>query len=423
MLTLSRILYIVLFHLISPILLIIRFIESNRTPELKGRWKECFGFYQLPALQNSIWIHAVSVGEVEAIKPLVEKLLKQSPHTPILITTSTKTGSSRVNSLFSHHVAHVFLPYDLPFVVKHFFQHFQPKIAIIMETEIWPILFSNCTHYHTKLIIINARLSDKSVQNYLKIKPFIQDTLSHVTQLLAQTTEDSLRYQSLGLAPKKTKVMGNIKLDMIIPSKLKADGINLKQSLFKNRLVWVIGSTHPGEDEIFISLYQQLKQNFPALLLVLAPRHPERFARVKTLCENEQLDIISRSQKIVCIPETDVFLLDSIGELKLMYATADCSFVAGSLVPIGGHNILEPALLDSPVLFGPYMANSRQLVKQMLAAEACIQCASKADILEKFTQLMSNEHKHTQIIHNAQQFITCNRGAIDRVLLAINNQK
>jgi len=422
MLTLSRILYIVLFHLISPILLIVRFIESNRTPELKGRWKECFGFYKTAKRKNTTWIHAVSVGEVEAVSPLVEKLLQLNPNTPILITTSTKTGSARVRFLFKERVNHVFLPYDLPIIVNRFFAHFRPKLAIIMETEIWPVLFSNCTKNETSLFIINARLSDKSVRNYLKIKPFIQHTLSHVTQLLAQTTEDSSRYQLLGLAPEKIKVTGNIKLNMIIPSKLKADGINLKQSLFKNRLVWVIGSTHLGEDEIFIFLYQQLKQNFPALLLVLAPRHPERFIPVKALCKKAQLHLVCRSQNLPCTPETDIFLLDSIGELKLMYAASDCSFVAGSLVPIGGHNILEPALLNTPVLFGPYMANSRQLVKQMLAAKACIQCQSEADVLENFTQLMRDQHKRIQIIHNAQHFITSNRGAIDKTLQSITER-
>ncbi len=420
MATLLQLLYLTLAACLSPLVLIYHYKISRNYPEMKGRWLEFFGFYSSPALSDVIFIHAASVGEVEAITPLVQKLLKNHPTTPILITTATNNGAIQVKKLFHHSVHHVFLPYDIPFAVNRFFAHFQPKIALIAETEIWPTLFNTCSKNNIPLLLVNARLSEKSLQRYLKIKAFVKTVLAQLDLLLAQTHADALRYQALGLDKKKLSIVGNSKLDMPIPAQLQATGLHLKNELFTDRLVWIIGSTHHPEDEIFIRLYQQLKRDFPTLLLILAPRHEKRFTQVKHLCSENHLNVTSRSSHQTCTPKTDVFLLDSIGELKLFYAAADCSFVAGSMIPVGGHNILEPALLNIPVMCGPYMANSQQTVAQMLAAKACIQCSTEQDIYEQFTLLMTDKDAQERLTHNATRFIQDNRGSVDKIIKAMN---
>jgi len=420
MATLLQLFYLTLAYLLSPIVLIYRYRSCQNYPVMKERWLEFFGFYSSPSLSNVIFIHAASVGELEAITPLVHKLLKNYPTTPLLITTATNNGAIQVKKLFNDSVYHVFLPYDIPFAVHRFFAHFQPKIAIIVETEIWPTLFNSCSKNNIPLLLVNARLSEKSLQRYLKIKPLVGAVLAKIDLLLAQTHVDALRYQTLGMDKNKLSVSGNSKLDMPIPMQLQAEGLRLKKELFANKLVWIIGSTHTHEDEIFIRLYQQLKLNFPSLLLILAPRHEKRFAPIKNLCSDRQLKLISRSSHQPCTLETDVFLLDSIGELKLFYAAADCSFIAGSMTPVGGHNILEPALLNIPVMFGPYMANSQQIVAQMLAAKACIQCKTEQDIYQQFTLLMTDVIAKKTLINNAAHFIQDNRGVVDKMVAAID---
>jgi len=420
MATLLQLLYLTLTYCLSPLVLIYHYKVSQNYPEMKERWSEFFGFYPSPTLSDVIFIHAASVGELEAVTPLIQKLLKNYPTTPILITTATNNGAIQVKKLFNNSVYHVFLPYDIPFAVNRFFAHFQPKIAIIVETEIWPTLFNTCAKNNIPLLLVNARLSEKSLHNYLKIKSFVGAVLAKVDLLLAQTHTDALRYQALGLDKNKLSILGNNKLDMPIPVQLQAEGLQLKNKLFTDRLVWIIGSTHTHEDDIFIRLYQQLKIHFPTLLLILAPRHEKRFIRVRKLCLASQLTVRSRSSHQPCALETDIFLLDSIGELKLFYAAADCSFVAGSMTPVGGHNILEPALLNIPVMFGPYMANSQQTVAQMLAAKACIQCKTEKDIYEQFTLLMTDAVIKETLINNATRFIQDNRGTVDKTVKAID---
>ncbi len=412
-------LYITLFYLLLPLLLIFRYIKGRQWQSFNTRYLESLGFYAKKHHQHVIWVHAVSVGEVEAAHVLIEHLRNHYPY-KVLVTTGTEPGYNRVRALQGDKVEHVYLPYDTPDAVERFIAHFQPRIGIIMETEIWPVLFAKCNKHAIPLFIVNARLSEKSMRGYCKIKGFLQRRFAGVTGVVVQTEVDARRYQEIGVLSDKIRVSGNIKLDMPIAKSMRAQATQVKQTLFPDRQVFVIGSTHEGEEEIFLQAYQQLKQQFPALILVLAPRQPKRAAEIKKLCLQFNLQLIARTEGIACTPSTDVYLVDTLGELKQMYAIADYSFVAGSMVPIGGHNIFEPILLGVPVMFGPYMKNMQLLSQQLLAAQGAIQCHDTDAIVTAITQLITDAPAREQLINNARAFVAQNKGALEKTMLLID---
>jgi len=336
--------YITLFYLLLPFWGVFHYARGLKKKDYHVRWKEFFGFYTKNHTQQVIWLHAASVGEVEAANVLINYFRDNTPY-KILVTTSTEPGYQRVRTLQGNRVEHVYLPVDTPTAIARFLSHFQPKLAVIMETEIWPVLFSKCADNSIPLFIVNARLSEKSAKGYRKLKFFLQKVLTNISAVVVQTEDDAHRYQDIGVDAEKICIAGNIKLDMAIPESTKGQAIQIKQKLFSERLIFVVGSTHQGEEALFLNVYQHLKQQFPALLLIVVPRQPRRAGEIVSLCLAEQLNVVRRTENKPCITSTDIFLVDTIGELKQMYALADCSFVAGSMVPIGGHNIFEPILL------------------------------------------------------------------------------
>lgn len=407
--------YTWLFALAIPFILLRLAWRGYKAPAYWQRWNERFGFYRINSTQNVIWLHTVSVGEVEAATPLIKILAKHYPQNKILLTTTTPTGSARVTANFSDAVEHVYLPYDLPSIIGRFIKHFKPAIAIILETEIWPNLYRGCMLNNIPLTLVNARLSDKSMAGYRLLPSLIKQTLTGVHKIAAQTDADRARFIALGVKTAKVQTTGNIKFDLDIPRTILQQGQMLRQMIFCDRLVWIIASTHQGEEEIFLKLYTHLKKQFPALLLVLVPRHPERFTTIKNLCNQHRLKTILRSSNMPCHNDTDVYIGDTMGELKLLYVAADISFVGGSMVPIGGHNVLEPAALGVPVMFGSFMENFKSIANGLLAQDAAVQCHNKEEIIQTFCQLATDKQRLQQLVERGKKFVLQNQGALQRV--------
>ncbi|MGR9088060.1 MAG: lipid IV(A) 3-deoxy-D-manno-octulosonic acid transferase [Gammaproteobacteria bacterium] len=412
-----RIIYSALFYLAIPFILLRLLWRGIKAPDYLRRWSERFGFYPdgVQADRGVFWFHAVSLGEVEALFPLLRRILQQLPGAPVLITTMTPTGSARVKAVMKDTVAHVYLPYDIPFAVKRFMNRFQPRMAVIMETEIWPNLYAFCGKNQIPLYVINARLSERSVRGYNKISALIRPALSEVKLIAAQTRDDAGRFMAIGAAKEIVKTLGNMKFDLEIPEAMIESGLNIKRHLFNDRFVWLIASTHKEEEAIFIDLYKKIKAKIPELLLVLVPRHPERFGEVRVLCEQHRLNVVSRTTGLACGVDTDVYLADTMGELKTLYAASDVAFVGGSMVPVGGHNILEAAAVGVPVMFGPHMANFKEIADAVLQQEAAVQCLNKNEIAESLLKLYAEPSLRSALAEKCRCFVRSNQGAISRI--------
>ena len=379
------------------------------------RWLERFGFYKYTYTQNVIWFHAVSVGEAEALFRLLRLIQQRHSDAKLLITTTTPTGSSRVTSVMGETVSHVYLPYDLPDAINRFIITFKPVVAVIMETEIWPNLYVACGQNSMPLYVINARLSEKSARGYQKIPTLVNSALAQVNGVFTQSHEDAQRFITIGAKKAIVTSVGNIKFDVEVPEAIILEGAYLKRTLFANRFVWIIASTHKDEEAIFLALYKQIKLKIPELLLLIVPRHPERFSDVQQLCSQQQLDVVLRTSAEPMLESTDVYLADTMGELKLLYAAADVAFVGGSVVPVGGHNILEALVVGVPVMFGPYMGNFKEISRRVLEQQAAMQCAVPDEVIETLLRLYQQKDLRLALVERGKQFIQQNQGAINRL--------
>jgi 3-deoxy-D-manno-octulosonic-acid transferase len=410
-----RAFYSCLFYLLIPFILIRLIWRSIRAPSYRYRWGERFGFYKKNFPQNVIWFHAVSVGEAEALFSLAKKIQREYPDVTLLITTTTPTGSARVKAIMQDSVEHVYLPYDIPDAVNRFMRCFKPRMAVIMETEIWPNLFACCAKNQIPLYIINARLSNKSARGYQKIPALISPALACVKLIAAQTQDDASRFVAIGAKAENVKALGNIKFDVEVSNELIRQGVQLKADLFSGRFVWLIASTHKDEEAIFVKIYKEIKRQLPELLLVIVPRHPERFGEVKKLCEQNQLAVVMRTSGGICRQFDDVYLVDTMGELKMVYAAADIAFVGGSMVPVGGHNLLEAAAVGTPVLFGPYMANFKEIAEGVLRQDAAIQCQDESEIIKAVNAMYLDLACRQSMAERGKEFVRQNQGAITRI--------
>ena len=415
-----RSLYSFLFYSAIPLIISRLWWRSLKNPAYRQRIFERFGFYQKNYKQNVIWFHAVSVGESEALFPLIWLIQSRQPQLPILITTTTPTGSARVQSVLGDSVQHVYLPYDLPGVVARFLRTFKPKMVVIVETEIWANLFHACEKNHIPLYLINARLSEKSVRGYQKIPSLVLPTLNAITKIATQTEIDENRFIEIGAKSENVENLGNIKFDITIEKEIFQQAQILKTQFFAKRFIFLAASTHEGEEVLLLEVYKNLKKYIPELLLAIAPRHPERFATVENLAKNANLKIVTRTSEKICENETDVFLIDTLGELKLFYAVSDIAFVGGSFVPVGGHNVLEPAAVGVPILFGLEMKNFALIAEKILSAQAAIQCKNVSELENKIIELYNQPASRKNLILNAQNFVVQNQGATERIYKLLN---
>jgi 3-deoxy-D-manno-octulosonic-acid transferase len=374
-----------------------------------------FGF---PELEQSIWIHAVSVGEVQAAVPLVRALAERYPDRELLVTTVTPTGAERVRASFGDTVHHAYLPFEFPHAVNSFFRRTRPEAALIMETEIWPNLYRGCGIRDIPLILVSARISPRSVPGYRKLLPLIRETLSHGIIIASQSRNDADRFLALGANPERTCVMGNIKFDFEPDPEMAARGRVERRKLFGDRPVWIAASTHDGEEELVLDVHEMLRARHDNVLLVLVPRHPERFSAVRDLVRRRGLTVVSRTDGVPA-GDADVFLCDTMGEVPLFYAASDVAFVAGSLVPIGGHNLLEPAALGVPVVTGPYNFNAQDIADLLIQMGGCRRVEGPRELAEVVSELLADPDEARRLGETGQQVIEDNRGALERLLVLL----
>lgn len=410
-----RFLYSVLFYALLPLVLLRLLWRGIKAPAYWSRWNERFAYYSTTHYSSDVlWFHAVSVGEAEALFPLIQLIQQQNPTVKLLVTTTTPTGSARVKAVLQNSVDHVYLPYDVPSIIKRFMTRFKPVVAVIMETEIWPNMFFYCKKHNIPLYIVNARLSERSTRRYQKLALLMKPVLAQA-HILSQSQQDTERFIAIGANPAQVQTVGNLKFDVDIPQQTIEYGQLLKKTIFKQRFVWLIASTHPGEEELFLNLYPGLKANMPDLLLLLVPRHPERFLEVKKLAEQHQLQTVMRTSNLEISQHTDIYVLDTIGELKMFYAVADVAFVAGSMVPVGGHNILEAAAVGIPIMFGPFMTNFTAIAEAALNAKAAVQCQNKNQLIETISILYNQPSSRSTLAANGKAFVNNNKGIKQKI--------
>lgn len=411
-----RIFYSLLLYCLMPLVLLYLAVRGRKEPAYRQRWRERFGFCSLALQAQPLWLHAASVGEVQAAVPLVRALRQRYPEIPVLITTTTPTGSLRVQELFGEDVQHCYLPFDLPGSVRRFLRRVRPRLAVVMETELWPNLFHGLRSRQVPLVIANARLSPGSLGSYQRMRRLSRGTLACVDAVAAQSVADAERYALLGATEQQLVVTGNIKFDLRLPATLEEAGAALRAELGgAARPVWIAASTHQGEDEQVLAAHRQLLARWPELLLILVPRHPERFERVAELCAAQDFSYARRSQGEVA-GAVQLYLGDTMGELMQMYAASDVAFVGGSLVPVGGHNLLEPAALGLAPLSGPELFNFAEISALLTAADALSIVKNSAELAERVEALLADAAMRQAAGERARQVVEANRGVLERTL-------
>lgn len=415
---LSRRLYTFLHYLALPAIMVRLLWRSRYTVAYRQRWSERFGYIKrVTETDASIWIHAVSLGEANAAIPLIKELIVRYPQYTIVVTTTTPTGSSQIVRHLKNEVMHVYAPYDVPWMVNRFLRRSRTKLCIIMETEIWPNILHSCRYHNIPIFLANARLSERSKLRYQLILNLTKAMLRSYSMVSAQGLLDGERLLSIGLDPKRLMISGNIKFDIKIPVNINQKGRELrKEWKVEDRPVFIAASTHEGEEEIIIDAFKQIQKQLPNVLLVLVPRHPDRFPKVEKLCKNNGLSVVLRSLNQIPAEGTDMILGDTIGELLLLYAASDIAFVGGSLVPIGGHNLIEPAAIGMPVLTGPQLHNFTE-ISRLLQNSGTAQIVHDArSIASAVNALFSATELRAKMGTRAREVISANSGALEKHL-------
>ncbi len=413
-----RYLYSFLFYLALPFIFLRLIWRSRRAPLYRKRLGERLGFYPWQ-LENCIWVHAVSMGETIAAVPLIKSLQLQYPQSPVLVTNMTVTGSERVKAILGDTVYNAYIPYDVPDAIARFFQQIKPRILIVMETELWPNLFLACQQRHIPIVIANARLSEKSAKGYQVISSLTKKLLGMVTKILVQNETDAERFIALGALQEQVYVTGSLKFDLQLPIDMTEKSETLRKKLGEQRLIWIAASTHPGEDEIILAAHHAIRKKFSNALLILVPRHPERFDSVAALVRENNFIVARRSDNALCDNNTAVYLGDTMGEMMLMYSVCDVAFVAGSFATIGGHNVIEPAVLHKPVITGTHVFNFAEVTDLLLAAKGMVKVNHADELAETVSRFFSDPEYRQKTGENAWQVVEKNRGALHRQLESI----
>jgi 3-deoxy-D-manno-octulosonic-acid transferase len=416
-----RFLYLLAVYLAAPVVSALLLWRGLRDRSYWRNFGERFGFgARLPP--DGVWLHAVSVGEVQACAALVSALSRRHPALPLTVTTFTPTGSARARALFGNLAQVRYVPYDLPGAVRRFFRRVQPRLAVIFETELWPNLYRECDRRRVPLVLASARISARSVSRYQRLGTLFRETLARTALVAAQGAGDAERFRSLGADPANTHVTGNIKFDFELPEGLAARGAGLRAQYAPDRPLWVAGSTHGGlEEQAVLEAQQRVREVHPGALLVLAPRHPPRFDEVAGALRVAGIHFVRRSASAgdgadaACA----VLLLDSLGELLDFYAAADVSFVGGSLVPRGGHNLLEPAALGVPILVGPDNSNGEEIARLLIARCAAEVVHDAAELGTRVTALLGDSAARERMGTAGRASVDSNRGALEKLLSLI----
>jgi len=410
-----RQLYTLVLYLLLPGVMARLLWRSIKSPDYRHRWKERFGLWQHSPAPGGIWIHAVSVGEVQAVDPLVRHLKEHYPRLPLTITTSTPTGSERVRLLFSETVFHVYCPYDLPGAVQRFVDKVRPCLLIMIETEIWPNLLAICEQRGIPALLANGRLSARSARGYARLGGFSRRVFAGISAVAAQSRADADRFIELGVPEQRVHVSGSIKFDMRIPASVQ-EQVQVLRRAWGDRPVWVAASTHEGEDEQVLAAHRMILEKAPLALLVLVPRHPERFGKVAALIQRRGFQMARRSRGQACDEQIQVFLGDTMGELLVFLGGADVAFVGGSLVRVGGHNMLEAAAQGVPVLFGPHVFNFSGIARLLRDREAGVMVQDSEALGRQVSAWLRDASERSRIGENGRQVVEENRGALQRLV-------
>lgn len=407
-----RYLYTALLFLMTPLIVLRLYWKSLRLPAYRQRIRERFALQAVVPVD--IWVHAVSLGEVVAATPLIDALLDRGLR--VMITTMTPTGSRQVMSRFGSRVSHQYVPYDLPWVVRRFFKMLKPRLGIIMETELWPNLIYQANQQNIPVLLVNARLSDKAFKQYEKVRFIFKPILNQLTRILAQSQEDARRFKALGAEPSRVRSVGNLKFDM---PPVELDSVlssAFTHAWGEERVVVIAASTHDNEEEQLLSRLRTLQQAIPHVLLLIAPRHPERFQSVYQLSQQYGFKTGLRSNATTITAQSEVVVLDSLGELSLFYALSDYAFVGGSLVPVGGHNVLEAIAVNVPVFCGPYMNNAQSIFDALCAVDAIGRAENADDLIHKIVALHEHPQCRQQQMEQALAVLQANQGTLLRCL-------
>ncbi len=413
-----RFIYSLVLYLSVPLVLLKLLLRGLKNAAYLERIPERFGCVPEPKSGLPlIWVHAVSVGEVQASGALVKRLLRTYPGYQVLMTTITPTGAAQVRSVFAGAAEHRYLPYDLPHAVRMFLRRINPELLIILETEIWPNLLHYCERRGVPAILVNARLSSASYRGYLGLRRFSASAVQSLSHIAARGAEDADRFLALGADPAKVSVTGDLKFDIEADNGVADKALSLRRELAAGRPVWIAASTHEGEEEQILDAFRQVSETLAECLLVIAPRHPERFNKVYKLCRRRGLYVVRHTDAAGAAPrDTNIYLLDTLGELPLFYACADVAFIGGSLVPAGGHNVLEAARLGVPLISGKHTGNFAEITGLFKAADAIMIAAGASQLAAVVIRLLQDGELRQTCGERGQRLVQQNQGAIDSVM-------
>ena len=409
-----RILYTIMLFLMLPFVLFRLLWRSRLAPAYRERWDERFGKVRGPYKQCGLWVHAVSVGEVLAVAPLVRHLIQNHPSLHIHITTTTPTGSAQVQRLFGVEVSHSYAPYDIPLFLMRFLDTLRPKAMLMVETEVWPNLLHYARERKVTTLLANARLSARSLRRYQRVESFAQTVFAQIDHVAAQTEADADRLRMIGVNPGAIHVTGSIKFDVDVPASVLEQS-EVMRRMWSGRPVWVAGSTHDGEESVILEAHQQLIKEVPDALLVLVPRHPERFDVVGSLAERYDFEVARRSLHDPVTEKTQVYLGDTMGELNVLIGAVNVAFIGGSFAKIGGHNVLEAAAQGIPVIVGPHTFNFELITRQLIQIGGAERVYNAEELAKLLQAWLTDAAARVEVGEAGQKLVTDNRGALDKL--------
>ena len=387
-------------------------LRSRHEPRQRERWTQRLGFFSGHSeLRRPLWIHAVSVGESMAAAPLVKEIKERFPALDILVTNTTLTGSDTVTRLFSDEISQVYFPYDLPITVGRFLDHFEPRMLLLLETELWPNTLSACERRGIPVFLANGRLSESSMQSYQRVASLSRFMVQRLSCVAAQSAADAERFSQLGASEECLHVTGSLKFDLDLPPSLFEQAAALRRQLDVNRPVVMFGSTREGEEAIVLDALSELFATFDNLLAIIAPRHPERFGEAIQLCRQAGLRVCTHNHLSQLSPNDNVLVVDQMGELTRYYAASDVTFVGGSLLPFGGHNVLEPAALGKPVLSGPHTYNFSEIGRMLCAEGAMIEVTDAIDLARAVRVWLNDSNERDRVGRIGQELVRRHGGA------------
>lgn len=420
-----RVFYSITWWFALPIVLLRLWVRGRQEPGYRLHIPERIGFYPTVGLQKRLWVHAVSAGETRAAEPLIRALLVRYPQHQILLTHMTPIGRETGRILFAdqpRRMIQSFIPYDVPFFIQRFLKHFAPQICILIETEVWPNLVAECHDAHIPVVLVNARLSEKSLNKAFKMPGLILPAAQAVSAVAAQSGPDAVRLKKLGV--ERIRVTGNMKFDVAPPVEMAHRGARLREAI-GTRPMFICASTRDGEEALIINAYMKLR--LPRGLLVITPRHPQRFDEVADLLTAQNIHFVRRSSlnlddpTIKLDPQVQVLLGDSMGEMYMYYAACDVAFIGGSLVPLGGHNLIEACAMGKPVLTGPHTFNFSEITNQAIIAEAAIRAANAEQIMVLAQNLLVKPSFRLNMGRNALAFFQQHQGATARTMALLEH--